>query len=181
MLLSRALALVSAITPGLQAVGGAEGQASSRSSCSEEQVPAVRRRSLRPRGPAWSLRTSTHSAYTLPRKQASGIMGALHRGGEETADKVGQREVGQEPLLPGTTPVDPVRQGGAPPTRRTKHLVTIATALGVTKPSVRFQHSRPGTFREVWNHLEGEEPFSRPGSWQQLGERISVLLLVPGL
>lgn len=40
-------------------------------------LPAVRRRSLSPRGPAWSLRTSTPSAYMFPRKQASGITGAL--------------------------------------------------------------------------------------------------------
>lgn len=39
--------------------------------------PAVRRWSLRPSGPAPSLKTSTLSAYTLPRKQARGIPGAL--------------------------------------------------------------------------------------------------------
>lgn len=42
-------------------------------------IPAVRRRSLRPMGPAPSLITSTLSAYTLPRKQARGITGALRR------------------------------------------------------------------------------------------------------
>lgn len=40
-------------------------------------IPAVSKRSRKPEGPVPSLRTSTFSAYTLPRKQLSGIMGAL--------------------------------------------------------------------------------------------------------
>lgn len=59
---------------------------------SEEQLPAVRSRSLRPRGPAWSRSTSTHSAYTLPWKQAKGIMGALHRGEEEKEQEEEEEE-----------------------------------------------------------------------------------------
>lgn len=40
-------------------------------------IPAVSRRSRKPEGPVPSRRTSTFSAYTLPRKQLRGIKGAL--------------------------------------------------------------------------------------------------------